>query len=68
MSTRLIIIPKYNESMNALILIERIFKYISGNAHLVIVDGSPDGTAQVKKEQNLAQEGSLCRNRTSGQS
>lgn len=54
--------------MNAPILIERIFKYIPGNALLVIADGSPDGTVRVKKGQNLAQEGSRCRNRTSGQS
>ena len=50
MSNRLIIIPTYNESMNAPILIERIFKYIPAASLLVIDDGSPDGTAQVIKE------------------
>jgi dolichol-phosphate mannosyltransferase len=50
MSNRLIIIPTYNESMNAPILIERIFKYIPAASLLVIDDGSPDGTARVIKE------------------
>ncbi|NDF93999.1 MAG: glycosyltransferase, partial [Actinobacteria bacterium] len=50
MSNRLIIIPTYNESLNAPILIERIFRYIPAVSLLVIDDGSPDGTAQVIKE------------------
>lgn len=50
MSNRLIIIPTYNELMNAPILVERIFKYIPTATLLVIDDGSPDGTAKVMKE------------------
>ena len=42
---RLIIIPTYNESMNAPILITRIFKHIPESSILVVDDGSPDGTA-----------------------
>jgi dolichol-phosphate mannosyltransferase len=44
---RLIIIPTYNESMNAPILIKRIFKHIPETSILVIDDGSPDGTADI---------------------
>ena len=44
---RLIIIPTYNESMNAPILIGRVFKYIPECSILVIDDGSPDGTAKI---------------------
>ena len=44
---RLIIVPTYNESMNAPILIRRIFKHIPGSSILVIDDGSPDGTAEI---------------------
>ena len=44
---RLIIIPTYNESMNAPTLIKRIFKHIPETSILVIDDGSPDGTAEI---------------------
>ena len=44
---RLIIIPTYNEAINAPILIRRIFKFIPNSDILVIDDGSPDGTAQI---------------------
>jgi dolichol-phosphate mannosyltransferase len=44
---RLIIVPTYNESMNAPILIKRIFKHIPETSILVIDDGSPDGTAEI---------------------
>jgi len=44
---RLVIIPTYNESMNAPVLIERIFKHIPECSILVIDDGSPDGTADI---------------------
>ena len=44
---RLIIIPTYNESMNAPVLIKRIFKHIPETSILVIDDGSPDGTADI---------------------
>ena len=44
---RLIIIPTYNESMNAPVLIKRIFKHIPETSILVIDDGSPDGTAEI---------------------
>ena len=44
---RLIIIPTYNESMNAPVLIKRIFKHIPETSILVIDDSSPDGTADI---------------------
>ena len=44
---RLIIVPTYNESMNAPVLIKRIFKHIPETSILVIDDGSPDGTADI---------------------
>ena len=44
---RLIIIPTYNESMNAPVLIKRIFKHIPDSSILVIDDASPDGTAEI---------------------
>ena len=44
---RLIIIPTYNESMNAPVIIKRIFKHIPNSSILVIDDGSPDGTAEI---------------------
>jgi dolichol-phosphate mannosyltransferase len=44
---RLIIVPTYNESMNAPVLIKRIFKHIPETSILVIDDGSPDGTAEI---------------------
>ena len=45
--SRLIIIPTYNESLNAPLLIERLFKHIPETSILVIDDGSPDGTADI---------------------
>jgi dolichol-phosphate mannosyltransferase len=45
--TRLIIIPTYNESMNAPVIIKRIFKHIPNSSILVIDDGSPDNTATI---------------------
>ena len=44
---RLIIVPTYNESMNAPVLIKRIFKHIPETSILVIDDSSPDGTADI---------------------
>jgi dolichol-phosphate mannosyltransferase len=44
---RLIIVPTYDESMNAPALIKRIFKHITETSILVIDDGSPDGTAEI---------------------
>ena len=49
MSKRLVIIPTYNESSNAPILIERIFKHIPEVSILIVDDGSPDGTAEICK-------------------
>ena len=65
---RLIIVPTYNESMNAPVLIKRIFKHIPETSILVIDDGSPDGTADIVE--SLQQEYSdlhlLKRNEKSG--
>lgn len=44
---RLIIIPTYNESINAPLLIQRIFRHIPQSSILVVDDGSPDGTAEI---------------------
>jgi dolichol-phosphate mannosyltransferase len=44
---RLIIVPTYNESMNAPVLVKRIFKHIPETSILVIDDSSPDGTAEI---------------------
>lgn len=47
MTNSLIIIPTYNESINAPIIIRRIFKHLSNVDILIIDDGSPDGTAKL---------------------
>jgi dolichol-phosphate mannosyltransferase len=44
---RLIIIPTYNESLNAPVLIAKIFKHIPSSSILIIDDMSPDGTAEI---------------------
>jgi dolichol-phosphate mannosyltransferase len=44
---RLIIIPTYNESINAPVLVKRISRFIPQSEILVIDDGSPDGTAKI---------------------
>ena len=43
----LIVIPTYNESLNAPVLIKRLFKNVPGTSILIIDDGSPDGTAEI---------------------
>ena len=50
MSSRLLIIPTYNELMNAPILIKRILKHIPSTHILIIDDGSPDKTGERIKE------------------
>ena len=44
---RLVIIPTYNEASNVVVLIPRLFKYISDLSILIVDDGSPDGTAEI---------------------
>jgi dolichol-phosphate mannosyltransferase len=56
---RLIIIPTYNELVNAPILIERIFKHISDAHILIIDDGSPDKTGEKIKEKQSKYPSSL---------
>ena len=43
----LIVIPTYNESLNAPVLIKRLLKNVPGTSILIIDDGSPDGTAEI---------------------
>jgi len=50
MRNRLIIVPTYNELVNAPLLVRRIFKYIPESNVLVVDDGSPDKTADVIRE------------------
>ena len=50
MRNRLIIVPTYNELVNAPLLVRRIFKYIPESNILVVDDGSPDKTADVIRE------------------
>jgi len=50
MRNRLIIVPTYNELVNAPLLVRRIFKYIPESHILVVDDGSPDKTADVIRE------------------
>jgi dolichol-phosphate mannosyltransferase len=50
MRNRLIIVPTYNELVNAPLLIRRIFKYIPESNILVVDDGSPDKTADAIRE------------------
>jgi dolichol-phosphate mannosyltransferase len=65
---QLIIIPTYNESMNAPVLIKRIFKHIPKSSILVIDDGSPDGTADIVEllQQEYSQLHLLKRSEKSG--
>ena len=50
MRNRLIIVPTYNELVNAPLLVRRIFKYLPESNILVVDDGSPDKTADVIRE------------------
>ena len=50
MRNRLIIVPTYNELVNAPLLVRRIFKYIPESNILVVDDGSPDKTADAIRE------------------
>ena len=50
MRNRLIIVPTYNELVNAPLLVRRIFKYIPESHILVVDDGSPDKTADAIRE------------------
>ena len=50
MRNRLIIVPTYNELVNAPLLVRRIFKHIPESNILVVDDGSPDKTADVIRE------------------
>ena len=50
MRNRLIIVPTYNELVNAPLLVRRIFKYLPESNILVVDDGSPDKTADAIRE------------------
>jgi dolichol-phosphate mannosyltransferase len=50
MRNRLIIVPTYNELVNAPLLVRRIFKHIPESNILVVDDGSPDKTADAIRE------------------
>ena len=50
MRNRLIIVPTYNELVNAPLLVRRIFKYLPEYNILVVDDGSPDKTADAIRE------------------
>ena len=50
MRNRLIIVPTYNELVNAPLLVRRIFKYLPESNILGVDDGSPDKTADAIRE------------------
>ena len=47
MNDGLVLIPTYNESENAELIIRKVFSLPKAFDMLVIDDGSPDGTAQI---------------------
>jgi len=49
MSSKLVIIPTYNELENIQSIIEKVFSLAGGFHILVVDDGSPDGTADIVK-------------------
>ncbi len=59
MSERLVIIPTYNEKENIIRIIEKVFTLQVPFDILIIDDGSPDGTAQLVKEQMKKNPGRL---------
>ena len=50
MSSRLVILPTYNEAESIAALVNRIFKYIADIEILVVDGGSRDGTVEIAKE------------------
>jgi len=59
LSERLVIIPTYNEKENIIRIIEKVFTLQVPFDILIIDDGSPDGTAQLVKEQMKKNPGRL---------
>ncbi len=58
-STRLVIIPTYNEIENISAMIDKVFSLSIDFDLLILDDGSPDGTATVVKERMAQYEGRL---------
>jgi dolichol-phosphate mannosyltransferase len=65
---KIVIIPTFNESENIVAIIQAVFNLNKGYHILVIDDGSPDGTAQLVKEQMKHFSGQLFLEERSGKS
>jgi dolichol-phosphate mannosyltransferase len=59
MSSKLVIIPTYNELENIQKIIAKVFSLIGGFHILVLDDGSPDGTADIVKSLQARYDGKL---------
>ncbi len=59
MAKAVVIIPTYNEKENISNIIDAVFKLNQGYHVLIIDDGSPDGTAQIVKDKQVASDGKL---------
>jgi dolichol-phosphate mannosyltransferase len=59
MSSKLVIIPTYNELENIQKIIAKVFSLIGGFHILVVDDGSPDGTADIVKSLQARYDGKL---------
>lgn len=58
-SEKLLIIPTYNERENVIQILEKVFE-LQQNFHILIIDdGSPDGTANIVRNQFAAYSGQL---------
>jgi dolichol-phosphate mannosyltransferase len=59
MSSKVVIIPTYNELENIQKIIAKVFSLIGGFHILVVDDGSPDGTADIVKSLQARYDGKL---------